>query len=226
MLKINTLVSAIGLSSLVLTAQADGILEGRILDANTQNPVNGVLVSIKQLNRDVLVSHKGAFRIPKLKAGTYDITATLGEQQIHQGQVTITDDQVTTSNISVNTQEVPMEEILVVGQVAQMQRALDRQRHADNMISAINADAIGQLPDNNAAEALQRIPGISIKRDQGEGRFVRVRGISPDLNSVTINGTQIPAPEAGRRAVALDVIPSDLISSMEVTKALTPDMDA
>jgi TonB-dependent receptor len=226
MLKINTLASAIGLSSLVLTAQADGILEGRILDANTQNPVNGVLVSIKQLNRDVLVSHKGAFRIPKLKAGTYDITATLGEQKIHQGQVTITDDQVTTSNISVNTQEVPMEEILVVGQVAQMQRALDRQRHADNMISAINADAIGQLPDNNAAEALQRIPGISIERDQGEGRFVRVRGISPDLNSVTINGTQIPAPEAGRRAVALDVIPSDLISSMEVTKALTPDMDA
>ena len=84
-----------------------------------------------------------------------------------------------------------VEEIVVIGQAAQMQRAIDRQRYADNMISAINSDAIGQLPDANAAEALQRIAGVSIERDQGEGRFVRVRGISPDLNAVTVNGTQL-----------------------------------
>ena len=67
----------------------------------------------------------------------------------------------------------------------------------------VHADGIGQLPDDNAAEALQRIPGVSTERDQGEGRFVSVRGLGADLNAVTINGTLVPAPESDRRGVAL-----------------------
>ncbi len=226
MLKLNKLSCAIALATATVFSHADGTFEGRALDASNKNPINGIVISIEDLNREVLVNNKGAFRLPQLKAGTYELVVTLGDQVIHKEQVTITDDQVTRSDIVINTSNDTMEEIVVIGQAAQMQRALDRQRHSDNMISAINADAIGQLPDLNAAEALQRIAGISIERDQGEGRFVRIRGISPDLNAVTVNGTQLPAPEAGRRAVALDVIPAGLISSMVVTKALTPDMDA
>ena len=125
-----------------------------------------------------------------------------------------------------NADPVANDEIVVTGQAARMQRALERERFADNTISAVDADAIGELPDANAAEALQRIPGLSIERDQGEGRFVRIRGIGAELNAVTVNGVQVPAPEAGSRAVALDVIPSTLLSSLTVTKTLTPDMDA
>lgn len=114
----------------------------------------------------------------------------------------------------------------VIGQAAQLEQALDDQRKSDSIRSVVHADAIGQLPDDNAAEALQRIPGVSVERDQGEGRFVRVRGLGPDLNSVTINGTLVPSPESKRRAVALDVLPSELIQSLSVVKTLTPDMDA
>ena len=117
-------------------------------------------------------------------------------------------------------------QITVTGQAASMESALDVQQMADNIVSVVHSDAIGQLPDANTAEALQRMPGVSIERDQGEGRYVRVRGIGPDLNSVTINGTLVPSPEAGSRAVQLDVIPSGLINSLEVAKTLTPDMDA
>ncbi len=117
-------------------------------------------------------------------------------------------------------------QVTVTGQAATMESALDVQQMADNIVSVVHADAIGQLPDANAAEALQRVPGVSLERDQGEGRYVRIRGIGPDLNSVTINGSLVPAPEAERRAVALDVLPSGLIRSLEVTKTLTPDMDA
>lgn len=119
-----------------------------------------------------------------------------------------------------------MQQVLVTGQAASMDSALDVQQAADNIVSVVHADAIGQLPDANAAEALQRMPGISVERDQGEGRYVRVRGLGPDLNSVTINGSLVPAPEADRRAVALDVLPSGLIRSLEVSKTLTPDQDA
>jgi TonB-dependent receptor len=118
------------------------------------------------------------------------------------------------------------EVVEVIGQAAQLEQALDEQRKSNSVESVVHADAIGQLPDDNAAEALQRIPGISVERDQGEGRFVRVRGLGSDLNSVTINGTLVPAPESDRRAVALDVLPSELIQSLSVVKTLTPDMDA
>ena len=208
MTKIKTLSAAMALASASMMAQADGTLKGLIVDASSQDPMNGVVVSIKEQDRSVLVNNKGKFRLPNLKAGTYQLEVTLGDQVIHQADVTISDNEITRSDIAIDTTSESVEEIVVIGQAAQMQRAIDRQRYSDNMVSAINADAIGQLPDSNAAEALQRVPGLSIERDQGEGRFVRVRGISPDLNAVTVNGTQLPAPEGGRRAVALDVMPA------------------
>ncbi len=119
-----------------------------------------------------------------------------------------------------------MEHVEVVGQAVSIDKALKDQRSSDSVKSVVHADGIGQLPDDNAAEALQRIPGISVERDQGEGRFVSVRGIGPDLNAVTINGTLVPAPESKRRAVALDVLPAELVQSLSVVKTLTPDMDA
>jgi TonB-dependent receptor len=119
-----------------------------------------------------------------------------------------------------------MEHVEVIGQAVSIDEALRDQRNSDSVKSVVHADGIGQLPDDNAAEALQRIPGLSVERDQGEGRFVSVRGIAPDLNSVTINGTLVPSPESGRRAVALDVLPSELVQSLSVVKTLTPDMDA
>lgn len=222
------LVVAMALASSAVAA--DGTLEGRISDANSQANVSGAVLKIQaqdnQKNKREILVEDGRFRLLNLPAGTYDLTISLSNETLYQDSIEIKDNESLENNIEINTANQPVEEVLVVGQAAQIQRALDRQRYADNMISAINADAIGQLPDNNAAEALQRVPGLSIERDQGEGRFVRVRGISPDLNSVSVNGTQVPAPESGSRAVALDVVPADLLSSLVVTKTLTPDMDA
>ncbi|MGO2487654.1 MAG: TonB-dependent receptor [Pseudomonas taetrolens] len=118
------------------------------------------------------------------------------------------------------------EHVEVVGQAASLDQALKQQRNSDSIESVVHADGVAQLPDANVAEAVQRLPGISIERDQGEGRFVSVRGLGPDLNSVTINGTLVPSPESARRAVALDVLPSELVQSLSVIKTLTPDMDA
>lgn len=116
--------------------------------------------------------------------------------------------------------------IVVYGQAESLDQSLQEQRASNRIKSVVKADGIGQLPDDNAAEALQRLPGVSIERDQGEGRFIRIRGLSPDWNTVTINGSLVPAPESDRRAVALDVLPAELLQSLSVSKTLTPDMDA
>ncbi len=222
---IKPLAICIALASASL-AQADGTIEGRIIDASSNTVYSNAVIRLEEANREVLTNNTGRFRMPQVAAGEYTMTVTISGREVERRTVQVSEQQVVSANVLLNESEQEVEEVLVIGQAAQLQRALERQRYADGIISAVNSDAIGELPDANAAEALQRIPGLSIERDQGEGRFVRVRGLGSDYNAVSVDGTQIPAPEAGTRSVALDVIPSNLISSLVVTKSLTPDMDA
>ena len=105
--------------------------------------------------------------------------------------------------------------------------ARDEKRASENIIDVVSADGVGRFPDANAAEALRRVPGVSLEIDQGEGRFVVVRGLDSTLNNVTINGQTIGTPaEFGTRGVSMDSVPADLISRLEVSKAIRPDMDA
>jgi TonB-dependent receptor len=105
--------------------------------------------------------------------------------------------------------------------------ARELKRAAPSIADVVSADGVGRFPDANAAEALRRIPGVSLEIDQGEGRFVVVRGIDASLNNVTINGQVVGTPaEFGTRGVSMDSVPADLISRLKVTKAVMPDMDA
>ena len=116
------------------------------------------------------------------------------------------------------------EELYVVGTKASIISAIEKQRESDQIISVIDSDALGEFPDTTAAEALRRISGISVENDQGEGRYVTVRGLSGDLNNISVNGATVPAPEGGRK-VMLDGLPTELLDSIEVYKSLTPDQD-
>ena len=119
-----------------------------------------------------------------------------------------------------------IEEVYVYGQRAMMEGAIERQRESDRIVSVITRDAIGNFPDQNVAESVRRLSGVNVLNDQGEGRFIAVRGLDPGLNSSSVNGIRLPSPEAGTRAVALDVIASELVESIEVIKTLTPDLNA
>lgn len=116
--------------------------------------------------------------------------------------------------------------IVVVGQRLSQERAIDFKRQDDRIIDAVSADEIGQLPDKNAAESLERLPGISLRYDQGEGRYVSIRGVDGALNNVTLNGVAIGTPDSDTRNMPLDVVSGQLASRVEVIKAATPDMDA
>ncbi|MFZ6747532.1 TonB-dependent receptor [Undibacterium sp. Ren11W] len=130
------------------------------------------------------------------------------------------------SSAQAQTSDAPSTSVEIHGQRASLRKSIAAQEKADNIVNVISSDDIGGLPDKNAAEALARLPGVSVQRDQGEGRYVTVRGIGADLNAVTINGALVPSPEASRRALALDILPAGLIRTLEVTKTLRPDQDA
>jgi len=117
------------------------------------------------------------------------------------------------------------DDIVVTGQRAQQERAIAAKRDAIGITDIAAADEIGRLPDRNVAEVVERLPGVGVTYDQGEGRFVSVRGIPSDLNGYTINGIEIGNPDGQTRALPLDVISGQLLNRVEVSKARTPDMD-
>lgn len=131
-------------------------------------------------------------------------------------------------SVAQSQNEPVLEEVTVYGVIVTGEReALAQQREAKNIKNVVSADGIGKLPDRNAAEAVQRVPGVSIERDQGEGRFVAVRGLPSQWNSTTLNGDRLPTAEeeTTTRATAFDFFPTELIQRIEVSKALTPDQE-
>lgn len=117
-------------------------------------------------------------------------------------------------------------DIVITGRRAAERAAVELKRNSDQVSESIVADDVGKLPDQNVAEAVRRLPGLSVANDQGEGRYVIIRGVNPNLVNVTVNGQTQPAPEPDGRQVKLDDIPSSLIGSVTISKSITPDQDA
>ncbi|MGH7620323.1 MAG: TonB-dependent receptor [Gemmatimonadaceae bacterium] len=107
-----------------------------------------------------------------------------------------------------------------------IEQGLSKQKGADNIVAILSGDVIRALPNANAAEAAARIPGVSTERDEGEGKFVEIRGTEPRLSNVTVNGVHIPGTQGGDRIAKLDDVPTDILGAIEVTKTLTADQDA
>ncbi|KIC94618.1 TonB-dependent receptor [Flavihumibacter solisilvae] len=117
--------------------------------------------------------------------------------------------------------------VLVLGDRLKGQaKALNQQKNGDNITNIISADQIGRFPDANIGDAIKRVPGITMQNDQGEARNIVIRGMGPEFNSVTFNGERIPSAEGDNRRIQMDLIPSDMVQTVEVNKTLTADMDA
>lgn len=127
-----------------------------------------------------------------------------------------------------SSSSLPVEEIIVKGTNLSRVRALDEKQNDARLIEALGIDELGQFPDRNVGESLNRLPGVSMLVEKGEGRFVQIRGINPALNNVTINGVQLGSPEqeGGGRAAPMDVISGGILGGVQVVKTPTADMDS
>ena len=119
----------------------------------------------------------------------------------------------------------PLEEVIVWGERAAELNAREAERRKDVFSSIISPDDVGNFTDQNVAESLRRLPGVTLQRSEGEGRFVTVRGLGPGFVNVSMNGTELASAAGDTRAFALDALPADILGSIEVFKSLTPDMD-
>src|SRR5262247_505563 len=118
------------------------------------------------------------------------------------------------------------EEILVAAERARGEAdQVNRERTADNIIQVLSAEVITSLPNANVADALGRLPSVTLERDEGEGKYVQIRGTEPRLSNTTIDGVSVPSPETGVRQIKLDTLASDLVESVEINKTLQANMD-
>ncbi|WP_305982866.1 TonB-dependent receptor [Roseivirga thermotolerans] len=207
-------------------AFTQGVVKGRVLD-ELGLPLPGATVLLPGLEKGMPTDANGYYTIVEVPAGEHNITVTfVGYKKIEQ-QITVLDNTTTTQNFSMEPGYTTGGEVIIVGDRLKGQaKALNQQRTNANITNVVAADQIGRFPDANIGDALKRIPGITIQNDQGEARNIIVRGLAPQLNSVTLNGERIPSAEGDNRNIQLDLIPADLIQTIQVNKAVLPDMDA
>lgn len=202
------------------------ILKGKVMDSNDKFSMPGATLRITEGNRYTVSDGNGNFEFLNLPTGTYTLSVDYLGYEHYEQKVNVSA-KLGTLEILLEPASRTLDEIQVIGDQAKGQaKALNQQKNNSNITNIISSDQVGRFPDQNIGDALKRVPGITMQNDQGEARNIIVRGLSPELNSVTLNGDRIPSAEGDNRNVQMDLIPSDMISSIEVNKTLTPDMDA
>ncbi len=200
-------------------------VNGRVLDMDN-NPLTGATILVEASGLGTASDNNGRFTIDNIK--DVAIVLLIDYLGFEQESISLNLDQDKSQNLRIRmkSSSLQLNEVTVSGIAEGQIKAMIEMKQADNIKNIVSAAQILQFPDLNAAEVMQRIPGITLQRDQGEGRFVQLRGTPPELTNFNINGEQIPSPEGKFRYVGMDIIPSDQIDAVEVTKVITPDMDA
>lgn len=212
--------------ALECAAQNNYSISGTVTDGQSGEPLPGATVAIKNTSLGTSSDGQGTFvlkNIPQEKATI--IVAYIGYED-YVFEHDFSKKPAPVFDIKLQSTAVELELVQVEGRAEGNLRAFIEQKKSENIKNVIAAEQIASFPDMNAAEAMQRIPGITLQRDQGEGRYVQLRGTPPELTVFNVNGEQVPSPEGRVRYVGMDIIPADQIEFVEVNKVLTPDMDA
>lgn len=218
-----TLITVI--SSGALQAQ-NGSVKGIVTDENGIY-MPGASVVINSINKATISNFEGEFTLVNIPEGNHVLKIEyLGFSDTEQ-EISVVESKTIFTPVVLTSKSVQLEDVTIVGYGTSGQaRALNTQKNNINITNVVSTDQIGKFPDANVGDAIKRIPGVTMQVDQGEARNIIVRGLSPQLNSVTLNGSRIPSAEGDNRNVQMDLIPSDMIQTIEVNKAVTPDMEA
>ncbi len=218
------LIAVFGMCTMA-NAQQRKSIEGQVKDATNADFLPGAAVYLDGTNYATITDMEGNYTIHGVPAASYTLKVSYIGYEEYSEPVTVSEGQVLTHNINLKATFIELHGVEVVSQRQGQMKALNMQKESDVQVNIVAQEQMERFPDNNTAEVLQRLPGVNISRDFGEGKFVSIRGTDPRFTQVKVNGEAIATPEDAERYVALNVISASQLSSIEVTKSPTPKMD-
>jgi TonB-dependent receptor len=205
------------------TAQSSGAISGNIKDP-AGAVLSGARIELDPTSRTVASDAEGNFLISGIAPGTYSLhisyvgfTTLIKNVVVVAGQQLKLDEMLTLSSTNQQVVVSAIEE----GDAA----SINEQRVSENILNVQTDAQIASLPNANIADALGRMPGVTLQRNEGEGQYVQIRGTEPRLSNTTIDGVVVPGPDPQVRQVDLDTIPADLVGSVAISKTLSANQD-
>lgn len=203
---------------------AQGVVRGTVLDSTANEPLVGTNVYVKGTALGAATDREGKYRISGVAFGRHTLRISYIGYLTKEFTIDVAGEE-TVVNAELVPDVLEGEEILVTAQMRGQVAAINQQITSNTIINVISEEKIKELPDANAAEAIGRLPGVSILRSGGEANKVILRGLSDKFTTFTIDGIKIPPTDANERGLDLSTISQGSLSGIELYKALTPDKD-
>jgi outer membrane receptor protein involved in Fe transport len=215
-----------GLICLAGSAEAQisttGRITGRVINGQTGQPIERAEVQVVGTILRAMTDLDGRYYVPDVPVGPRTIEIRkIGFTPKNVTNVAIAPDSTSVLDLTLTAAVFAVEEITVTADVERgsVNRALEEQRNALNIVNAISAEQIARSPDSDAGQAVQRVSGVTVQN----GKYVFVRGLGERYTTTSLNGARIPSPEPEKRIVPLDLFPAGLLEAVTTSKTFTPD---
>lgn len=210
-------------SIVAMNAQTGGV-RGIVIDEVTKEPLFGVTIYIKGTSLNSFTGTDGSFIINSVGLGEQILELSYLGYQTKEISLIITSETINLEKLVISPLAIDLDEIVLTGLRKSQLNSINAKRNSNNTREVLSTNDLGRLPDVNVAEATQRISGVTIETDAGEGRFISIRGIQPSLVNVSLNNGNLASTASGRET-PLNLLPIEMIGSIEVMKTTTPDME-
>jgi TonB-dependent receptor len=202
-----------------------GSVTGTLKDS-AGGAIYGAQVQLTPGDARAVTDRQGRYTFADVAPGTFTLSVDFVGFAPYSSSVTVTAGETAHADAVLQVATRAEEVIVTDARPHGEAEAINRERTAPNILQVLPAEVITSLPNANVADAIGRLPGVTLERDEGEGKYVQIRGTEPRYSNVTIDGVNVPSPESGPRQIKLDVIPSDLVESVEISKTLQANQDA
>ena len=211
-------------------AQASGIGTVTGIVADSSEKLTGASVLIVGSTIGAVTEANGSFKIANVPAGPHTLQITYLGYEKFTKEIIVTADQVLDlGSLYITSSAKGINEVVVEGQLKKgsENQAINLTKNSQRVVTVISSENIKKLPDKDAADALKRVAGVAIQNVKGEGGYVSLRGTPNDWTSTLINGDRLPVAdeENTSRSFEFEVLPSDLIDRIDVTRTITPDLE-
>ncbi len=207
-------------------AQDSGIIKGRIVDRESGEPLIGANAIVVNTSLGASADFDGRFVLYHIPAGKQAIRISYIGYSSTDVKIDIKPDETIEKEFRLSVQAIEGEAVTVTAQAKGQMNAINQQLSSNRIVNMVSEDKIKELPDANAAEAIGRLPGVSTLRSSGEANKIVIRGLAPQYNLVAVNDITMAGTSKYDRSVDLTMITPLMLKSVEVSKSLTPDMEA